>query len=120
MKKNIVKGKVGEKLAAEYLIKKGYKIITTNWRYSRIGELDIIALEKNTLVFVEVKSRTSTAFGHPIEAVDFRKMEKLRTLAGLYINENADLSYKGYRFDVIGVILQNTPKIEHLRNVYQF
>ena len=56
---NIQKGKYGEELAAEFLIKSGYKIIDKNYKFSRYGEIDIIALEKDTLCFIEVKTRTN-------------------------------------------------------------
>lgn len=120
MKKNIEKGKIGEELAAEFLSKKGFKILEKNWRYSRYGELDIIAVDNKTLVFVEVKARSSIAFGHPAEAVDKNKLEKIRTLAGIYINEHPDLNYKGYRYDAIAVILTKIPEIIYYKDVYQF
>ena len=57
MGKNIAKGKTGEILAVEFLAKRGFKVIETNWRYSRCGEIDIIAFDNKTLAFIEVKTR---------------------------------------------------------------
>lgn len=68
MKINNRIGKIGEKLAAEYLEKHGYEIITTNF-YTKRGEIDIIARKDNEIVFVEVKTRSSDSFGKPVEAV---------------------------------------------------
>ena len=71
---NIQKGKYGEELAAEFLIKSGYKIIDKNYKFSRYGEIDIIALEKDTLCFIEVKTRTNNNFGSGLEAVTKEKL----------------------------------------------
>ena len=117
---NTTKGKLGEKLALEFLQKKGFKLVTQNWRYSRCGEIDIIAYDKNSLVFKEVKTRTSVNFGQPIEAVDYKKINKMRNLAGIYLNKNKDLKFKEFRFDAVGIILGNPPHITHYRNIYQF
>ena len=120
MKKNCEKGRIGESLAEEFLISKGFKIIEKNWRYSRQGELDIIASDKNTLVFVEVKARSSISFGYPIEAIDKNKMNKIKTLAGIYLSENKDLKFKKLRFDAVGIILGENPQISHYKDIYQF
>ena len=66
---NITLGKKGEELAVEYLKKKGYKILETNKHFSRYCEIDIIALDKNTLVFCEVKTRKTNVCGSPLEAI---------------------------------------------------
>lgn len=111
------KGNLGESLATQYLIDLGYKIIERNWRYSRLGEIDIIALDKNTLVFVEVKARKSLAFGHPFEAINPQKVEQVQSIARAYMAQ-AKEKYKNCRLDGISVILSNPPKIEHLKNIY--
>jgi len=120
MKNNCAKGKIGENLAEEFLISNGFKILEKNWRYSRQGELDIIAFDKNTLVFVEVKARSSISFGYPIEAIDKNKMNKIKTLAGIYLSENKELKFKKIRFDAVAVILEEKPKINHYKDIYQF
>ena len=86
MQKNIY-GKTSEIIAANFLKKKGYKIITTNYK-NKIGEIDIIAKDKKLIVFVEVKARSSKAFGHPLEAIDERKQFKIRQVAQLYLMTN--------------------------------
>lgn len=114
--KNITVGKAGEKIAQEYLHKLGYKIIETNWHYSRNSEIDIIALDNDTLVFAEVKTRTTSAFGHPFEAIDYRKMKKIYSAALAYM-QTAKVHYKRHRIDAISVLGIQTPKIEHLKNI---
>ena len=120
MKTNISKGKAGEKLAAEYLQKRGFSIVETNWRYSRSGEIDIIAIDKNALVFVEVKTRSSISFGLPIESITETKMNRMKTLAGIYLSEKPDIKFKNFRFDVVGIILNKVPEITYYKDVYQF
>lgn len=116
---NKTKGKLGEQAAAKYLEKQGYKILEKNYRYSRYAEIDIIAKDKDTIVFAEVKTRSNTAFGHPFEAVNSAKITNIFK-AGLYYLKNTKENYKKYRIDVISIIgdLQNNnPKIEHLKNI---
>lgn len=117
---NKIKGKKGEELAVLYLKERGLQILETNWHYSRFGEIDIIAQDKGVLVFVEVKTRSSLAFGHPFEAINYSKMNKIKEIAGAYIAQKQDKKYSGYRFDAVSVILAKEPKIEYLKNVYQF
>ena len=117
---NKIKGKQGEELAVLYLKDRGLKIVETNWRFSRFGEIDIIAEDKNTLAFIEVKARTSTAFGHPLEAINYSKMNKIKEIAGAYLSQNSDKKYSGYRFDAVSVILAKEPKIEYIKDIYQF
>ena len=116
MVSKISRGKLGEKLAMDYLISKGYSILETNYR-NKIGEIDIIAMYKNILVFVEVKTRTSTKFGYAYEAVDIRKQRKIINTSLVY------LKYKNYvdsqlRYDIIEVYMTNDVKINHLDNAF--
>lgn len=112
---NISTGKRGEELAKDFLLKNGYKIVETNKRFSRFCEIDIIALDKNTLVFVEVKTRTSTICGHPLEAVTRTKYEHIKNGLFLYLKENPQ--YKSYRIDAISVMLKPEIEITHLQNI---
>ena len=99
-KSNTEKGIASESLAAEYLINKGFEIRERNYRFKR-GEIDIIALENNTLVFVEVKSRAVTYFGFPEEAVSNKKAALIIETAENYIYEK---EWKGsIRFDIISI-----------------
>ena len=119
MKNNIITGKSGEVLAKNYLVNIGYKIIETNWHYSKDAEIDIIASDNGTLVFVEVKTRTNLNYGHPFEAITQTKIQKIHKAILGYLN-NCDKKYNGFRFDGIAVIGLNNPKIEHLKNLGQY
>lgn len=120
MRRNCEKGKIGESIAEEYLTGKGFQVVNKNWRYSRQGEIDLIAKDKDTLVFIEVKARSNINFGYPIEAINHNKMNKIRTLAGLYLSENKNLKFKKLRFDAVSVILGEKPEIKHYKDIYQF
>lgn len=110
-------GSKGEDLAAEFLKGKGYRIIRRNYK-TPIGELDIIAKDGETLVFVEVKTRSSNAFGYPFEAVDSSKKHKLKNLALFYLkNQKKNCAA---RFDVISINLSGTKKeIEHIKDAFE-
>jgi len=110
------KGKLGEKLAGEYLIRHGYKILQTNW-HVRKYEVDIIALKDNLLVFCEVKYRSSNLFGEPESFVTRRKQKNIIRSASNYIGWT---QWKGEnRFDIISVLENNkTFKINHIENAY--
>jgi putative endonuclease len=94
-------GQRGEELAADRLQAEGYLIVARNWRCSR-GEIDIIAKDGETLVFLEVKTRRSGRYGTPAEAVDTRKQEKVRQLARTFMYEERKTAPQ-YRFDVVTV-----------------
>lgn len=119
IKNNIATGKSGEALAKNYLVKLGYEIIETNWHYSKNGEIDIIASDNGTLVFVEVKTRTNLNYGHPFEAITRSKIQKIYKAISGYLN-TCGKKYNGFRFDGIAVIGLNNPKIEHLKNLGQY
>ena len=110
---NKVVGNAGEDLACRYLEKNGYTILERNVRYSRFCELDIIAQLKDTIVFVEVKTRNTDACGTPFEAITKSKFENIRKGISFYLQEH---KVKKYRIDVIGITLKPELKIEHLRN----
>ena len=112
---NFSTGKNGEEIAAKYLQKLGYRILETNRRFSRFCEIDIIALDKNTLVFVEVKTRKTDICGHPFEAITKAKYQHIKQGLFMYINENPQ--YKKYRIDAVSVLLKPELKIEHLKNI---
>ena len=114
MKKlNKIHGTIGEIEVEKYLKDKGYVIVVTNYR-NRLGEIDIIAKDKNVLVFVEVKSRATLAFGRPCEAVDFRKQQKIRKVAELYLLQKQKY-YSDVRFDVVEVL---GDEINHIKNAF--
>lgn len=109
-------GAKGELLAQEYLKKQGYEIIEVNKRFSRFCEIDIIAKNKDTIVFVEVKTRSSDFCGSPFEAITKTKYENIKTGLFTYMQETK-VKYKNFRIDAISVILNPTLKINHLKNI---
>ena len=114
-------GAWGEAIAAEYLRKKRYQIVASGFR-SRFGEIDLIAKNRKYLVFVEVKLRKSADFAQAREFVDFRKQEKLRTTAAVYLSENPTNLQP--RFDVIEIYAPEgtqtvSPEIYHMEDAFQ-
>lgn len=109
-------GKVGEDIACQFLKKNGYKIIERNFRI-RGGEIDIIALDADTLVYVEVKTRTTQAFGLPYESVTRPKIRFLERAAKFYRNSRNNLPSLE-RIDVVSIDLASfqEPKIELIKN----
>lgn len=106
-------GITGEQLARDFLANKGYRILTTNYR-SRWGEIDIVCQEGDTVVFVEVKTRSSEKFCSPAEAVTFGKRNRLRRLAQMYLITH-NLETQPVRFDVLSLIFSSSRiEIEHL------
>ena len=95
-------GAVGEKIAADYLEENGFTILDKNFRSGRFGEIDIIAAECEYLCFIEVKTRTSSLYGTPIEAVGYEKRKKIKALAWIYIKQK-NLGEKNMRFDIVEV-----------------
>ncbi len=112
-------GKEGEKLVANYLTKKKkYEVVERGFR-ALGGEIDLIAYDQNTLVFIEVKTRKGLEFGHPQEAVTPQKQEQLRKIAQVYLM-NKGLENVDCRFDVIGVLFtfSEKPSIVHIENAF--
>jgi putative endonuclease len=109
-------GAKGEKMAQEYLSKLGYEIIEVNKRFSRFCEIDIIAKDRDTLVFVEVKTRSSDFCGSGFEAITKTKYEHIKIGLFTYLKETGN-KYKKFRIDAISVILNPTVKINHLKNI---
>ena len=112
------KGRYGEDLAAKFLTRHGYRIIQLNYRAS-CGEVDIVAQDKDTLVFVEVKTRTGTGFGSPAEAVTHRKRQQISKTALVYLSQQRLLNEPA-RFDVVAVLLRKDaePLIELIKNAF--
>jgi putative endonuclease len=111
-------GKTGENVAADFLKKQGYKILERNHR-NPMGEIDIIARDKRTLVFVEVKSRRSHGFGHPKYAVTYQKQRKISQTALYYLKTTRQHHVKA-RFDVVAVsAADENPRIEIIKNAFE-
>jgi len=111
-------GKKGEELAILHLRDLKYKILERNFKCP-LGEIDIIAREKNTLVFIEVKTRATRDFGGPAAAVHERKQRQLSKVALTYLNQKK-LFHVPARFDVVAVeLLPPSPRIEVIRNAFE-
>ena len=110
-------GLEGEEKAASYLKKQGYKIIAKNFQ-TRFGEIDIIAENKEYIVFVEVKARSEKSIAEPREFVDIRKQRKIIKTAEIYLSEN--LTEKQPRFDVVEVKKDKMKiQINHIVNAFE-
>jgi putative endonuclease len=111
-------GSEGEDLAVRFLQKKGYRIVARNYR-TPVGEIDIIARDGDTIVFIEVKTRTDISFGYPFEAVNKRKRQKLKNLALLYLKRQG--KEPPVRFDVLSIFCMDNGKkdIEHIKDAFE-
>ena len=121
MGKNNLAGAWGEALAAEYLRKKRYKILAVGYQ-CRFGEIDLIVQDRKHLVFVEVKLRKTDTFAQAMEYVDFRKQNRIRTTASIYLSLNPTQLQP--RFDVIEIYAPEgtatvDPIINHLEDAFQ-
>lgn len=113
-------GQQGEQLARQHLLNSGYSIVATNWRCA-IGEIDIIAESKDTLVFVEVRTRRANSTEVPLESINTPKRNRLIRLAHTYLSESAredDI----WRMDVIAVAIPRSgqPIIEHIEDALEW
>jgi putative endonuclease len=110
-------GRRGEQVATEHLEACGFRILDRNWRCQQ-GELDVVADDDGTLVFVEVKTRSGVGFGDPTEAVTARKLARIGRLAGAWCAEHHPRSRR-MRVDVVGIVLppEGGVRLEHLRGV---
>jgi putative endonuclease len=110
-------GEKGEGLAVKFLKKKGYKIIERNYR-TPVGEIDIIAIDGETLSFIEVKTRESIAYGLPFEAVNFFKRRKISNVALLYLKKFKKVP--PCRFDVVSIhYKEGKPELELIMDAFE-
>jgi putative endonuclease len=113
MSDKIKTGVKGENLAAEFLQRKGFEIVARNFRHRR-SEIDLIVKRENWIIFVEVKTRSSVAFGEPEQFVDSKKVRMIFQAAEEYIFSN---DWHGHvRFDVVSVKLGLEPEITHFED----
>ena len=121
MGRNNLAGAWGERVAAEYLRKKRYKLLASGYR-CRFGEIDLIVCDRKFLVFVEVKLRKSAQFAKALEYVDRRKQDRIRTTAEIYLSQNPTELQP--RFDVIEIYAPEGmetahPEIYHMEDAFQ-
>lgn len=115
MRSKIDTGNKGENLAAEFLLQKGYELVARNYRYKH-AEIDLIVKRNDVLVFVEVKTRSSTSFGEPEAFVDTKKAAKIFEGAEQYTYEN---NWNGnIRFDIVSVKPGPKPEVVHFEDAF--
>jgi len=113
-----LRGRQGERVAEEFLRTQGYVIVARNYRVS-FGEIDVIAQDRQTLVFVEVRTHTGEAFGDPLASVNLRKQRQIAKAALHYLARNG-LMEREARFDVIGIRWENEQaRITHVKNAFE-
>jgi putative endonuclease len=114
-------GDAGEELAAEHLVRRGFRILERNYR-TRWGELDIVAFDGTTLAFVEVKSRRAAAGRTPFESVHARKRKQVRRMAAIWLSERSGRPIaSALRFDAIGITFDRSGRLlglEHLEGAF--
>ena len=110
-------GDRGEELAANYLEDRGYHILARNWRIAR-GELDLVALDGDTIVAIEVKTRSGTGYGNPLEAITLQKAQRLRRLLLSWVRAERPAA-QSLRIDAIGITIRagERPRIDHLEGI---
>jgi putative endonuclease len=122
-------GRAGEDLAAELVAGLGYQVLDRNWRTAvgqrrsgerrNQGELDLVALDGHTLVGIEVKTRSTTAYGHPAEAFTPQKVARMKRLLGQWLAEhrNNRPHFTEIRLDAIAILLNPAPQITHFKGI---
>lgn len=111
-------GREGEAIAIEYLRKNGYRIVEQNYR-CRLGEIDIVAVDRKTICFIEVKRRSTDAYDRPEVAVHKRKQRKLSRVA-LHFLKKRGLLHVRARFDVVAIRRKGEEnEVEHIRNAFE-
>ncbi|ERJ92864.1 TIGR00252 family protein [Selenomonas sp. oral taxon 892 str. F0426] len=116
--RNKILGDQGESYAAQYLLRKGYRILTRNYR-TKVGEIDIIADDHGTLVFIEVKTRSSLRYGTPAEAVHYRKQQKIIQTAYWYLRMN-HMENSFCRFDILEIYAAGSDwSVYHIKNAFE-
>jgi putative endonuclease len=110
-------GSYGERVAAQRLVEQGMVLLDRNWRCD-LGEVDLVLREGDVLVFCEVKTRSSSTYGHPLEAVTPAKGARLRRLAARWLEEHS-VHPRHVRIDLVGVLLaeRGAAEVEHVRGV---
>jgi len=114
--KNYKKGREGEEIAREYLIKKGFRLIESNYS-NKLGEIDLIMVDKDILIFVEVKMKIGDRFGTPEEMINKYKLSRIKRVAeGFLILEKIAKNYQKYRIDAVCIVLDEYKKVERINH----
>ncbi|MCD6245834.1 YraN family protein [candidate division WOR-3 bacterium] len=113
-------GRRGEDIASSFLVKRGYRIVGRNFHYSKYGEIDIIAVHKKTLVFIEVKFRNSSKYGSAVESINSIKQKRIVKTARYFLSKKGILGKVDTRFDVIAIdMVDGKERIEHIKNAFK-
>ncbi|MDD4027193.1 MAG: YraN family protein [Candidatus Shapirobacteria bacterium] len=120
--KNYLKGKGGEEMARDFLAKKGYQIVEMNYE-NKIGEIDLIIIDKDWLVFVEVKLKVGDKFGNPEDMINKKKLSQIKRVAESYLvlEKKVAKKFKKYRIDAVCIMLnedETLERITHYDNIY--
>lgn len=110
------RGSDAERMAVKMLADAGYRILATNYR-SRLGEIDVIALAEDVIVFVEVKQRTGSRYGRAVEAVDQAKIQRILQTADLFIAEHPEHAERIWRLDLVAITLNRGGTVERLEHI---
>ncbi|MEU0394478.1 YraN family protein [Streptomyces sp. NPDC006208] len=112
-------GRYGEDLAARLLTRTGMTLLARNWRCGRVGEIDIVARDGDTVVVCEVKTRRAGSFQHPMAAITPAKAQRLRQLAACWLERHGGPPNGGVRVDLVGVVLprRGAALVEHAKGV---
>lgn len=122
MKKfNYQTGKKGEAMAGDYLAKKGYEILASNFQ-TRFGEIDLICAKDGRLIFVEVKLKVGEEFGRPEEMIDAKKITQIQKTAQRFLLENGDIAakYPAYQIDAVCIVTKadgRVSRLDHYENI---
>ena len=111
------RGQWAEDLATRYLEEAGYEVLQRNYRCA-LGEIDIIAIEESTLVFVEVRARSSDIHGHPLETIGPAKISRIIQAARDFIHHNGPVNVP-IRFDPLSILLEEPPKFELVKEAFE-
>lgn len=115
--KNYLKGKNGEEMAREFLVKKGFELVEMNYE-NTIGEIDLIMIDKDWLVFVEVKLKIGDKFGTPEEMINKRKLSQVKRVAESYLvlEKKKIKQFEKYRIDAVCIVLNENNEIERINH----
>lgn len=121
-KENYDKGKNGEEIAKEFLLKKGFDLVDINYK-NKIGEIDLIMINKDWLVFVEVKLKVGDKFGTPEEMINNRKLSQIKRVAESYLvlEKSKIKNFKKFRIDAVCMVIDENKeilRINHYKNIY--
>ena len=113
-------GRRGEEIASSFLVKRGLRIVGRNFHYGKYGEIDIIAVQGRTLVFVEVKLRNNNEYGKAVESINDIKRRRIIKTARYFLVKKGLLGKVDTRFDVVAIdFIEGKEKIEYIKNAFK-